>query len=206
MNNKYIKFKYKMDFFVGLIITIIGSPFFIALALILLITQGRPILFKHERIGLNSILFNFYKFRTMKNVKILNKNPYICNEGDKRITKIGRVYRKYSLDEFPQLLNILKGEMSFVGPRPAVSDEFDYEKLTTLDEAKKVIRNKVRPGLTGLAQVKGRNSNLWPDKLKYDSIYISSLEKPFLNCLLGDINLIFLTFKEIIKTSGEYDS
>ena len=206
MNKNYIEFKYRMDIFVGLIIAIIGFPFFLLLALLLLFTQGKPILFKHDRIGLNGELFKFYKFRTMKNIKILDGNPYICNKGDKRITTLGKFFRKYSLDEFPQIINIIKGEMSFVGPRPAVSDEFKFEELSLSDEKKKILRSEIKPGLTGLAQIKGRNSNLWPDKLKYDSIYIKSLNRPFLNCFLGDIVLIFLTFREIFNTSGEYDT
>ena len=205
INNKYIYFKYKVDLLVSIITLLVGFPFFIILAFLLLITQGRPILFTHNRIGKDGRYFKFYKFRTMKQTKVTKTNPYICNEGDERITFIGRIYRKFSLDEFPQLLNIFKGEMSFVGPRPAVFDEFKYEKLTSSDNENIILRNTVRPGLTGLAQIKGRNSNLWTEKLFYDSKYIDNLNNSFINCLIKDLLIILFTFKEIFITSGEYD-
>ena len=168
MNIRYLKFKYKFDFLLSLFLLICGFPFFILLVLFLLIKQGKPIFFTHDRIGKNGRLFKFFKFRTMRVTNINQNNPYICNEGDTRLTSIGIFFRKYSLDEFPQLINIVKGEMSFVGPRPAVSYEFEYEQLTLSDMDKISLRSKVKPGLTGLAQVKGRNANSWSNKLIYD--------------------------------------
>ena len=104
-------------------------------------------MFKHDRIGLNGEFFKFYKFRTMKNIKILDGNPYICNKGDKRITTFGKFFRKYSLDEFPQIINIIKGEMSFVGPRPNVIRE------TSLYSKEEQNLLSVRPGITDFASI-----------------------------------------------------
>tara|TARA_A100001388_G_C28774050_1_gene505923 strand:+ start:96 stop:713 length:618 start_codon:yes stop_codon:yes gene_type:complete len=204
MNNKYLFFKYSCDFIFALIILIILSPLFLIISSLILFLDGKPVIFSQSRIGLNKKIFNFYKFRTMHNRNVNDKN-YYTKKGDKRITKLGRILRKYSLDELPQLINILLGDMTFIGPRPPVFDELDFENLTPDDKDKLGFRFYCRPGISGKAQVLGRNANDWSEKIKLDYKYINLLEKNFIMCFMTDIFLVILTIKEILFTSGEYD-
>ncbi len=165
MNKKglYVRFfKRPMDFIISLLTIIILSPLIVFLAILVKVKLGSPVLFKQNRIGLNEKIFNIYKFRTMSSAKDLNGNLL---PDDQRLTKFGKFLRSTSLDELPELLNILKGDMSIVGPRPLVSLYLpfftDYEK----------IRHTVRPGLTGNAQVNGRNSIKWEERFRYDIEY-----------------------------------
>ena len=127
---------------------------------------------------------------------------YYCYEDDPRITKIGRFLRKYSIDELPQLLNIVKGEMSFVGPRPPIHDELDQESLSELSLKNLQSRFLVKPGITGLAQVKYRNAVDWDTKLSADFQYVNINGR---NQFLLDLKIIFSTLHEIFSTVGEYD-
>ena len=183
--NKYIK--RLLDFIVALLGLIIISPLFLILSLLILIFLGRPIIFRQKRPGKNEKIFNLYKFRTMTNKK--DKDGNLLPD-DKRLTKFGKFLRKTSLDELPELVNILKGEMSFIGPRPMlVRDMVFFDK-------KVMKRQTVTPGLTGLAQASGRNSLTWDDRFKYDLKYIENIT------FLGDLEIIFLTIKSVLKSEG----
>mgnify|MGYP001161462333 CR=1 FL=1 len=190
------------DITFSVIILVIIFPFLILISISILISSGKPIFFKQDRIGLKGKYFKMYKFRSMIDKTEHKLTGYYTFEGDKRITKIGKYLRRYSLDELPQFYNVLKGDMSIVGPRPAIHDELSHE---VIDEDKIGIikeRTFVRPGLTGLSQVKERNDIDWNKKLYYDSIYLRY--KP-LKRLLLDINIIFRTIFAIFSSKGVYD-
>lgn len=149
---------------------------------------GSPIIFKQERPGLNEKIFTLYKFRTMTDKKDENGNLL---PDDVRLTKFGRLLRKTSLDELPEAFNILKGDMSIVGPRPLLV------KYLPLYNQHQKRRHEVRPGLTGLAQVSGRNAITWEQKFNYDVQYTDNIT------FLGDVKIIFLTvWKAFVKSEG----
>lgn len=189
MYKKYIK--RLLDFILSLIAIIITSPLLLVLSLLVLIFIGKPIIFKQARPGKNEKIFNMYKFRTMTNETDENGN-LLPNE--KRLTKFGNFLRKTSLDELPELFCILLGKMSFVGPRP-----LHVEYLQYYNEEQKH-RHDVRPGLTGWAQVNGRNSLTWNEKFKYDIYYIKNIS------LLLDIKIFFLTIKQVLIRDNIYSS
>lgn len=148
---------------------------------------GSPILFKQTRPGLNGEPFEMLKFRSMTDAKDSNGNLLPDSE---RITDFGRFLRQSSLDELPELWNIFKGDMSIVGPRPLLMDYLDYYS----EEEK--IRHNVRPGLTGLAQINGRNVTTWDDRLQYDVQYVRN------QSLLMDMMIIAKTIKLVIRKDG----
>ncbi|AUD62928.1 sugar transferase [Tenericutes bacterium MO-XQ] len=181
----YVRFfKRPMDFIISLLTIIILSPLIVFLAILVKVKLGSPVLFKQNRIGLNEKIFNIYKFRTMSSTKDLNGNLL---PDDQRLTKFGKFLRSTSLDELPELLNILKGDMSIVGPRPLVSQYLpfftDYEK----------IRHTVRPGLTGNAQVNGRNSIKWEERFRYDIEYANKIK------FFSDLSIIVKTGFIVLK-------
>ena len=149
-----------------------------------------PILFKQQRVGLNGELFNIYKFRSM-----YTETPNLSTEalGDPTvfITKVGKFIRTTSLDELPQLFNILKGDMAIVGPRPALYNQFDL--ISMRDEVRV---NSVRPGLTGYAQVMGRDFISDEEKVRYDQYYVENM------CIAFDIKIILMTFFSVLKSEG----
>jgi undecaprenyl phosphate N,N'-diacetylbacillosamine 1-phosphate transferase len=149
--------------------------------------MGKPIFFRQERPGLNEITFKLLKFRTMNFAK--NGNDQLLPPIE-RITKLGKTLRKTSLDELPELINIIKGEMSFVGPRPLLTRYLSYYSL---EERK---RHSVKPGLTGLAQIKGRNTISWDDRFKYDLWYVDHISFGL------DIRIIICTFIKVLKSEG----
>ena len=156
--------KRTLDFIFSLILIILLSPVLLGVGLSVLLLLGRPIIFKQTRPGKDEQLFTLYKFRTMENTM----NPSDPLNSDKeRLTKFGTFLRKTSLDELPELLNILKGDMSFVGPRPLL---VDYLPLYNTFQKQ---RHNVRPGLTGLAQVNGRNVISWQEKFDHDIKYVT---------------------------------
>jgi len=192
--------KRSLDIFLSCIGLIILLPFFAVIAMLIKFDSKGPVFFRQERIGRNFIAFKIYKFRTMT-VDAANKGPQITVGGDKRVTRIGKFLRKYKIDELPQLINVLKGEMSFVGPRPEVRKyvelfKQDYQKLL-----------KIRPGITDPASVKYSEeesvlslSNNWeedyikrilPEKIQLSSQYINH------HNMLIDLNLIFKTIFKI---------
>lgn len=190
------------DLFVSLIAIIVLSPFFILIALLIKIGSTGPVLFKQTRIGRNELSFEIYKFRTMV-VDAEKLGTQITIGKDPRITKIGHFLRKTKLDELPQLFNVLKGEMSFVGPRPEVP------KYTKLYSEQQRLVFTVRPGITDYASIKYRDENellgnvenpekvyieeIMPDKLHLNIEYIQR------RSLLEDIKIIFLTVMKIMK-------
>ncbi len=161
MYKKY--FKRPLDFIMALLGLIILSPVLLTIAILIRIKLGSPVIFKQQRPGLNEEIFTLYKIRTMTNER--NENGEFLPDID-RITPFGRFLRSTSLDELPELWNILRGDMSLVGPRPLVMEYLDYYT----DEERK--RHLVRPGLTGPAQVSGRNFLHWEDRFALDLQYV----------------------------------
>lgn len=181
MYSKY--FKRIIDFSLSLIAIILLSPVILVTAILVRIKLGSPIIFKQKRPGLNEKIFTLYKFRTMTDKKDENGNLL---SDEIRLTKFGKLLRAASLDELPQLFNILKGEMSIIGPRPLF---VEYLKLYNAEQAK---RHNVRPGLSGLAQVRGRNSISWEEKFKFDVEYVNKISfKLDLMILIESVKIVF---------------
>lgn len=180
-------FKRPMDFILSLIAIIVLSPIILIVAILVRVKLGSPIIFKQDRPGLNEKIFTMYKFRTMTDEKDADGNLL---PDSVRLTKFGKVLRSTSLDELPELFNILKGDMSIIGPRPL---RIRYLPLYNKEQKR---RHEVRPGLSGLAQVNGRNSITWGDKFKYDVIYIQNIS------FFGDWKIIILTLKKVFIKEG----
>ncbi|MBB5174566.1 sugar transferase [Texcoconibacillus texcoconensis] len=178
--------KRPIDLILSLSAIIILSPVLIVVALLIRTKLGSPILFKQERPGLNERIFEMYKFRTMTDER--DENGELLPD-HVRLTKFGNFIRSTSLDELPGLFNIVKGDMSIVGPRPLL---VKYLPFYTPEEAK---RHHVRPGLTGRAQVKGRNTFIWEDRFQQDLEYIECLS------FKEDLTIIFRTALKVIKKS-----
>ncbi|MDF2538637.1 MAG: sugar transferase [Herbinix sp.] len=186
--NLYSKhIKRPMDVIIALIAILLLSPAFIATAVLILIKMGPPILFRQRRPGLNGDLFTLYKFRTMTNQR--NQKGQLLPDKN-RLLPFGSVLRAKSLDELPELFNVLKGDMSIVGPRPLLA------KYLPLYNDQQKYRHKVRPGITGLAQVNGRNTISWEDKFKLDCEYIRNIS------FIGDIKIIIVTLFKVLKQEG----
>jgi len=187
----YQKFlKRPMDFCLSLIAIIVLSPLFVVLAIMVRKKLGSPVLFKQERPGLNEKIFVMYKFRTMTDHKD-NNGDLLPDE--QRLTKFGNFLRSTSLDELPELFNVLRGDMAVIGPRPLLI------KYLPLYNAQQKRRHQVRPGLSGLAQVNGRNAISWEEKFELDIRYVNSIS------FIGDIKIIFKTFKKVFKREGIND-
>ena len=182
MYRKYIK--RILDFVLSLIAIIVLSPVLLIEGILVRIKLGSPVIFKQERPGKNEKIFTLYKFRTMTDKK--DEEGKLLPDED-RLTKFGKMLRSTSLDELPELVNILKGDMSIVGPRPL---RVRYLPYYTEEEKH---RHDVRPGLTGLAQVNGRNAISWEDKFKYDLQYVKNIT------LKNDTLIILKTIKKVIK-------
>lgn len=159
---KYLK--RVMDFTAALLMLIILSPIMLISALLIAVNRDGPIIFKQKRPGKDGKIFTVYKFRTMS-TRLCDKNGRELSDFE-RMTKVGTVLRKLSLDELPQLVNILKGEMSFIGPRPLLTEYLD------LYSPEQMRRHEVLPGISGWAQVNGRNALTWDQKFEYDVYYV----------------------------------
>lgn len=179
--------KRPMDCILALIAIIILSPVLIIVSILVRLKLGSPVLFKQERPGLNEKTFNMYKFRTMTDEK--NQKGELLPDSV-RLTKFGRMLRATSLDELPELFNIVRGDMSIVGPRPLL-----IQYLDLYNEHQKR-RHEVRPGLSGLAQINGRNAISWEDKFKLDVEYVKNVS------FVGDWKIIFLTIKKVFVKEG----
>jgi len=179
--------KRMMDFILSLIAIIVLSPVFFVIAVLVRLKLGSPIVFKQERPGLNEEIFTLYKFRTMTDEKDENGNLLTDSA---RLTKFGKFLRSTSLDELPELFNILKGDMSIVGPRPLL---VQYLPLYSDHQRR---RHEVRPGLTGWAQVNGRNSISWEEKFDLDVEYVDNIG------LFFDWKIILLTIKKVMLREG----
>lgn len=175
------------DFTVSLLLIIVLMPVFLIVALIVLIDSGYPVIFKQYRVGKDNKLFYIYKFRTMK-VNTRNASTDDLVEADSVITKSGRILRKTSLDELPQLFNVLTGKMSFVGPRPLIPEEKEIRQIR-----KEYNVYSVRPGITGLAQVNGRDMLGAKEKALFDKEYV---EKQSISL---DIKIMFKTVMVVLK-------
>ena len=182
---KYIK--RPQDFLCALIALILFSPILLIIALLVRWKLGTPIFFKQERPGLNGKIFTLYKFRTMTDEK--KENGELLPDQE-RLTKFGKILRSTSLDELPELINILKGDMSVVGPRPLL-----VQYLPRYN-SHQIRRHEVRPGFTGYAQVHGRNAITWEEKFDKDVEYVDNIT------FLGDWKIIFQTIKTVLKREG----
>lgn len=176
-----------MDFLLALCGIIVLSPILFVLAVLVRVKLGSPVLFHQERPGRHEKIFKLYKFRSMTDERDAQGNLL---PDEVRLTRFGKLLRSTSLDELPELFNILKGDMSLIGPRPLLVRYLPYY---TEEERH---RHDVRPGLTGLAQVNGRNALGWEDRFKYDLYYVEHL-----NFLL-DIKIIAMTAGKVLKRSG----
>ncbi len=174
------------DITLSLILIVVFLPFYIIVTILILTKMGSPILFRQQRPGLNSNIFGIYKFRTMTNEK--DKNGELLAD-EKRLLGLGKTIRSLSLDELPQIFNVLKGEMSFVGPRPLLIEYLDKYN----DTQKR--RHDVKPGITGWAQVNGRNAISWEQKFEYDVWYVDN------QSFWLDIKILWMTFLKVVKRS-----
>jgi undecaprenyl phosphate N,N'-diacetylbacillosamine 1-phosphate transferase len=179
------------DKVLALLLICLFLPLMTLTAFLVFFKIGRPILFKQVRPGLKEQLFSIYKFRSMTNEK--NKDGEFLPD-DKRLTSLGSFLRKTSLDELPQLFNVLKGEMSFVGPRPLL-----VEYLALYDNKQKE-RHSVKPGITGWAQVNGRNTISWEQKFEYDVWYVEN------QSFLLDMKIMWMTFLKVLKRSDVHST
>ena len=182
---KYLK--RPMDFVLSLCAIIVLAPVLLAVAVLVRVKLGSPVLFKQRRPGLNEKIFTMYKFRTMIDER--DENGELLPD-EIRLTKFGKFLRSTSLDELPELFNILKGDMSVVGPRPQLIRDMVF---MTPEQRK---RHSVLPGLSGLAQINGRNYILWEDKFRYDLEYMEKIT------FFGDWKIIFMTLAKVFKREG----
>jgi lipopolysaccharide/colanic/teichoic acid biosynthesis glycosyltransferase len=180
-------FKPFFDYLVSLLGILILSPIFIVVLIALLISNKGNVFFLQKRPGKNEKIFKIIKFRTMNDKKNLNGDLLPDSE---RLTLLGKVIRKTSLDEIPQLINVLKGDMSLIGPRPLLP-----EYLSLYNEIQKK-RHEVKPGITGWAQINGRNAVEWNKKFEFDVWYVENLS------FLLDLQIMFLTLKKVIHLEG----
>jgi len=187
----YKLFKRLMDFVISLIGLLVLSPFLILIAIIIKLESKGKILFTQKRVGKDKKLFNIYKFRSMVSETPKDTPTHLLNDPSRFITKSGALLRKSSLDELPQLLNILKGDMSIVGPRPALWNQDDL-----IAERDKVHANDLVPGLTGWAQINGRDELPIIEKAKLDGYYVSHMS------LILDIKIFFLTIFKVLRSEG----
>ncbi|WP_413378011.1 sugar transferase [Alkalihalobacillus sp. 1P02AB] len=179
--------KRPMDFTLALLTILLLSPILMVVAILVKIKLGSPVLFKQKRPGMNEKVFKMYKFRTMTDAKDKYGEPL---PDSVRLTKFGKFLRSTSLDELPELFNILRGDMSIIGPRPLL---VQYLPLYNNEQKR---RHEVRPGLSGLAQVNGRNAISWENKFRLDVEYVNHLT------FLGDLKIIFLTLKKVFLREG----
>ncbi len=176
-----------LDVFISLTALILLSPLLGIITLLIRWKLGSPVFFRQTRPGLNGKPFKIVKFRTMHNVMGANKKPL---PDAARMTRLGRFLRITSLDELPELWNVLRGDMSFVGPRPLL---MEYLPLYSKEQSR---RHEVRPGITGWAQINGRNTVSWNDKFKLDVWYVD-------NCSLWlDMKILLLTLKKVLMREG----
>jgi O-antigen biosynthesis protein WbqP len=174
--------------FIGLILL---SPIFVILIILIKLDSKGPIFFKQKRIGRHKKHFNILKFRTMKIDTPKDTPTHLLKNPDQYITRLGRFLRKSSLDELPQIINILKGNMSIIGPRPALWNQYDL-----IEERDKYNVHKLYPGITGYAQIKGRDTLPITDKAKLDGYYVKHIS------LWLDIKIFILTFVSVFRSDG----
>lgn len=186
MNKNYLKIKYLGDRILAFILLLFLIPVFLVIAIILQLSSVKQVFFVHQRPGLNCRPFNLIKFKTMNDKRDAEGNLLPNNQ---RITPLGGFLRKTSLDELPQLINVLKGDISFIGPRPL---EMRYLPLYT---ERQNLRHSVKPGISGWAQVNGRNSISWEEKFELDIYYVENIS------LLLDLKILIKTIKKVLTGS-----
>lgn len=178
------------DSLTSLILLIVLSPLLLIIMLAIKLTSEGPIFFKQRRIGKDNREFMLYKFRTMK-TNTPNVATHLLKDPDKYITGIGKFLRKSSMDELPQLLNILKGDMTYVGPRPALYNQYDLIEMRT-----RVNVHTLLPGVTGWAQINGRDTIELKDKVEYDEYYLHN------KSIIFDLKILLLTVLKVIRADG----
>lgn len=187
----YIHVKRVLDFLISLIALIVLSPLFLIIAIWIKINSKGPVFFKQKRVGKNKKLFKIYKFRSMRSDTPSDMPTHLLNDPEAFITASGEFLRKTSLDELPQLINIVKGEMAIIGPRPALWNQYDL-----IEERDKYRANDVRPGLSGWAQINGRDELEIPVKAKLDGDYVNNISFMF------DLKCIFGTISSVLRSDG----
>lgn len=175
-----------LDIIISLVGLILASPILLIVAILVRLNLGAPILFRQPRVGLNGEVFEMVKFRTMKDAK--DSKGHLLPD-DERLTKFGQFLRQSSLDELPELFNVLKGDMSLVGPRPLL---VEYLPLYSKEQMR---RHEVRPGITGYAQINGRNNISWAKKFELDVYYVDN------HRLSLDFKILAQTFAKVLKQS-----
>ena len=187
MKFHYLHLKYFLDFIFALLALVVLSPLLSLIAILVYIFHGNPIVFTQSRPGLNGRPFLIYKFRTMTNATDINGTLL---PDHLRLTRFGRILRSTSMDELPELINIIRGEMSFIGPRPLL---MQYLDLYTREQFR---RHDVRPGFSGWAQVNGRNLLSWEEKFLLDVWYVDNF------CFTLDFYILFLTVFKVLSRQG----
>lgn len=188
---KYSEQKQKIDFIVALIGLIVMSPLFVGIMIAIKLESKGPVFFKQKRVGLHQSYFNILKFRTMRIDTPKDTPTHLLNDPTQYITKVGKFLRKTSLDELPQIINILKGEMAIIGPRPALWNQYDL-----IAEREKYNANNILPGLTGWAQINGRDELPIEIKAKLDGDYVQKLSFGMdVRCFIG-------TLLSVVKGEG----
>lgn len=190
MTINYQIIKRIFDVLFALFLLIVLSPLIIIICILILIFDGKPIIFKQLRVGKDEKIFSIYKFRTMTLLNIRGCDSDRVNSDNHRISIFGALLRKLSLDELPQLINIISGDMSFIGPRPLF---IDYLKFYNTYQKR---RHKVVPGISGLAQVNGRNSISWVKRFDYDILYVKNQN------IILDLKIIILTVLRVLNMSN----
>lgn len=186
-----------MDVFFSAILLILGAIPLLIVAVIVKLESKGPALFKQERLGMNGKVFRIYKFRSMVVGAEKQGSGVYSGKNDARVTKVGKIIRATSIDELPQLINILKGEMSFIGPRPALTyHPWPLEEYT--DEQKKMFA--VRPGVTGWAQVNGRKEVEWPRRIEMNVWYVENMS------FLLDLQIFFKTIFKVFTNADNVNS
>lgn len=179
----YQSIKRGIDFFISLIALIVLAPLFLILVIAIKAESKGPVFFKQKRVGIHKTHFMIYKFRTMRTDTPKDVPTHLLENPEQYITKTGKFLRKTSLDELPQLINIVKGDMAIVGPRPALWKQYDL-----IEERDKYKANDILPGLTGWAQINGRDELEIPEKAKLDGEYVQKMSFFFdLKCILGTV-------------------
>lgn len=186
----YKSFKRFLDILVSLLSLIVLSPLMLITALAIKLDSKGPVIFKQERLGLGGRMFLIYKFRSMcENAEHMGTGVY-SGDDDMRVTKVGKILRATSIDELPQLVNILKGEMSFIGPRPPLTyHPWDISEYT--DEQLRMF--EVRPGITGWAQINGRKDVEWHKRIELNCWYVDNIS------LILDVKILFITVFKVLK-------
>lgn len=187
MNNMYKNYiKPILDFLLSLVVIVLFIPLCLLICVLIFINDPGPIIFTQKRYGINKSFFNLYKFRTMKMSTPHDTPTHLLKNPDQYITRVGKLLRKTSLDELPQLFNILLGQMSFIGPRPALWNQDDL-----ISERDKYGANGVKPGLTGWAQINGRDELPIDVKARLDGEYVKNMSFLFdIKCFIGTIRVV----------------